>query len=68
MAKRKVILKVENSTSMVNLMEKLGQLDVDLEADARPGSVAVTMHGTEEKIKSVVVKLRELEASIKTKS
>ncbi len=52
---------------MVELMEKLERLDIDLEAEARPGTITIVLHGTEDDIRNSVSKLRELGVDIKTR-
>jgi hypothetical protein len=60
MAKRKITLKVGNIGRMVEFMEKLGELNIDLEAEGRPGTVTVVVHGSKEEIRQSIAKIREL--------
>jgi hypothetical protein len=59
MVKRKITLKVKNARRMVEVLEKLSELNIDLEAEGRPGVVTVVVHGTKEDIRRTVTKLRE---------
>ncbi len=66
MEKRKITLKVESTERMVELMEKLETLDLDLEAEARPGEITIDLHGTKEGIRKSFSKLHKLGVDIKT--
>lgn len=60
MAKRKITIEARGASRLIEIMEKLGELDIDLEAEAKPGSVTVVMHGSKEEIRKSMKKLRSL--------
>jgi hypothetical protein len=60
MAKRKIKLKAGGAGRLVEIMERLGELDIDLEAEGRPGAITVVLHGSKEEIRQSIAKLREL--------
>jgi hypothetical protein len=60
MAKRKITLKAENVGRMVEILEKLGELDIDLDAEGRPGTITVVVQGSKEQVRQSIAKIRKL--------
>lgn len=60
--KRVFNLRVQDTGHMLELMEKLGTFDMDLEAESRLGLVRIVAHGTNEEIKKLELKIRKLAA------
>ena len=58
--KRTLNVRVKNTPQMLDLMKKLGTLDIDLEAESKPGLVRIVAHGTKEEIRNLELKIREL--------
>lgn len=56
--KRTLNVRVKNTAQMLSLMKKLGTLNVDLEAESRPGLVRIVVHGTKDEIRELELKVR----------
>jgi hypothetical protein len=62
-AKKQVFnLRTRNTEEMLDLMEKLGKFNIDLEAESRPGLVRIVAHGTDEEIKKFELEIRKITA------
>jgi len=59
--KKKVNLKVQNTQKMLEILEKLGTLNANLDAEGRLGSVSLTVYGNSKKeIRKTLEKLQGL--------
>ncbi len=45
---------------MLDFMKKLGTLKADLEAQSRPGSVRIVLHGSGMEVQALELKVKEL--------
>lgn len=61
-AKRVFNLRTQDTREMLDLMEKLGKLNIDLEAESRPGLVRIVAHGTDEEIKKFGLEIKKITA------
>jgi len=58
--KKRLNLKVQSTSQMLEILEKLGTLNADLDAEGRPGTISLTLYGSKEEIRRTLEKLREL--------
>lgn len=61
--KRIFNVRVRDTAQLIDLMKKLGTLNVGLEAESRPGLVRIVVHGTEEEIRGFELKIKEFMSS-----
>ncbi len=59
MAKRIINVPVKDTDKMLYLMERLSTLNLDLEAESRPGFVRIVAHGGKDEIRSIELKIKE---------
>ena len=52
-------MRVKDTAQTLSLLERLGTLSVDLEAESRAGLVRIVVHGTKEEIRELEQKVRE---------
>ena len=58
--KKRLNLRVQNTQKMLEILEKLGTIDANIDAEGRLGSVSLTVYGSKEEIRRTLEKLQEL--------
>ncbi len=61
--KKTLNVRVNDTVQMIELMEKLGTIDMELEAESRPRLVRIVAHGTKEEIRNLELKIKEITES-----
>ena len=56
--KRTFNVRVNDTEQMLDLMKKLGETDLEMEAESRPGSVRIVAHGTDEELSGLELKIK----------
>jgi len=57
--RRVVKVPVKDTDQMLNLMEKLGTLNADLEAESRSGLVRIVLHGSDAEVQNLELKIKD---------
>lgn len=58
--KKQVMLKTTSPSEMIAVLEKLGNLPVDLNAEGRGKTITLTLYGEREEIRRNLQKIKEL--------
>jgi len=58
--KKKIRIKVSNASSLMKLMEALGEISANMDAEGSGCAVNIYIYGDEEEIKSTIRKIREI--------
>ncbi len=58
--KRVLNVRVANTEQMLELLRVLSELNTDIIADSRPGSVKIRIYGSKDEIRDVTRKIRTL--------
>lgn len=61
MARIKLVMNVpvRDTGQMLDLMKKLGTLEIDLEAESRPGLVRLVLHGSQTEVQALELEVKE---------
>lgn len=57
--KRVFNVRAKDTAQIIDLMRKLGTLNMELEAESKPGLVRIVVHGTKEEIREFELKVKE---------
>lgn len=68
MSRNKKVLnfEIEGSEHLISLLDKLTELNIDLDVDSTPTAVEISVYGSEEKVTSASKKIQELVKETKT--